>query len=471
MGTMALGVYHRLPSPVRSLAATLRGRTLRQWRYGAETDRLVHEAFEREQWSPAQWTRWREARLQHLLHRAVTRVPYYRDLWASRRRRGDTRSWERLEHWPILDKDAVRSAPRLFVADDCKTSQMFHEHTSGTTGKALDLWWSKRTVREWYALFEARCRLWHGVSRDDRWAILGGQLVVPSWQKRPPFWVWNAALHQLYMSAYHLAPDSVESYVDALKRHRITYLWGYPSALYELAVGALGAGHRVDVDLRVVVTNAEPLLPYQRETIRRAFRCEVRETYGMAEIVAAASECPHGRLHEWPDVGMIETLEGGEAVSAGSVGDLVATGLLNDDMPLIRYAVGDRLAMARPSMIACECGKRLPVLASVDGRSDDTLVTRDGRRIGRLDPVFKAGLPIYEAQILQESLDRIRIRYVPAPGFTSRDERALEAAVRARMGEVEIVLEPLVQIPRTANGKFRAVVCQIPREQRLDRPA
>jgi len=36
-----------------------------------------------------------------------------------------------------------------------------------------------------------------------------------------PFWVWNAALNQLYMSSYYLAPDLIPYYFDALKRYRI----------------------------------------------------------------------------------------------------------------------------------------------------------------------------------------------------------------------------------------------------------
>ena len=90
-------------------------------------------------------------------------------------------------------------------------------------------------MRAWYALFEARWRGWYGVSRRDRWAILGGQLVAPVSATRPPFWVWNAALSQLYMSSYHLAPELIPAYLDELARRRITYLWGYSSALHALA--------------------------------------------------------------------------------------------------------------------------------------------------------------------------------------------------------------------------------------------
>ena len=202
-----LRLYHRLPYPLRVLAASGRGYYLRWWRYGPETERLVAEALERETWSPARWQAWQQERLALVLHRAAKKVPYYREQWSARRRRGDRAAWEYLENWPILEKEHIRQNPRAFVADDCQIQKMYHEHTSGSTGKPLDLWWSRATVKAWYALFEARWRRWYGVSRQDRWAILGGQLVAPVQTRRPPFWVWNAALQQLYLTSYHLAPD------------------------------------------------------------------------------------------------------------------------------------------------------------------------------------------------------------------------------------------------------------------------
>jgi phenylacetate-CoA ligase len=94
--------------------------------------------------------------------------------------------------------------------------------------------------------------------------------------------------------------------------------------------------------MTVAITNAEPVFEYQRKMISKAFRCPVRETYGMAEIVASASECHKNQLHLWPEVGWIEVFENGQAVKNGTSGDLVCTGLFNADMPLIRYRVGDR---------------------------------------------------------------------------------------------------------------------------------
>ena len=271
-------------------------------------------------------------------------------------------------------------------------------------------------------------------------------------------------MHQLYMSSYHLSPALIPHYLDALQRYKITYLWGYTSALYALAQEAIRLG-RSDVTMTVAITNAEPVFDYQRDAISRAFHCPVRETYGMAEVVMAAEECEAGRLHSWPEVGWQEVVgPADEPVPPGESGDLLSTGLLNADMPLVRYRIGDRGALA-PSNAVCECGRALPLISRIEGRVDDVLYTADGRQIGRLDPVFKAELPIHEAQIVQEALDRVVVRYVPAPGFGPDDEQSIADRLRERMGPVNVTFEVLDEVPRTKNGKFRAVLCNIPADE------
>ncbi|HEX3158409.1 MAG TPA: AMP-binding protein [Gemmatimonadaceae bacterium] len=463
MSAWALRLYHQLPPGARSLAATVRGRQLQRWRYGSETPRLVDEALARDRWSGEQWDGWQGERLARLLQRAATRVPFYREQWQARRRRGDRASVELLANWPLLDKQTVRANARALVADDRDRRRLLHEHTSGTTGTPLDLWLSRDAVRAWYALFEARWRRWNGVSRSDRWANAGGQLVVPVQQRTPPFWVWNGAQRQLYLSSYHLAPDLLPAYLEALRRYRVRYLWGYASSLAALAQAARDAGW-TPPPLAVALSNAEPLSPGQRALIGDAFGCPVRETYGMSEAVVAASECEAGRLHLWPDAGVLEVVDDDGRASAAS-GELVCTGLLNPDMPLIRYRVGDRGQLA-DARVRCACGRGLPVLAQVEGRSDDVLFTRDGRRVGRLDPVFKGSLPVREAQIVQERLDAVRLRLVPAPGYTDATAAEIVARLRERLGDVAVTVETVPEIPRGRNGKLRAVVCALPPGER-----
>jgi len=456
-------LYHRLPPGLRSIAASIRGYQLRNLRFGPETERLAQEAIDRETFTWEQWKSWREEKLRHILRRAATRVPFYREQWSQRRGRQDLAAYKELGNWPVLRKEPLRASPIDFLAEDCDPRKMCCEHTSGSTGTPLTLWQSRETIRFWHALFEARWRYWYQVSRRDRWAILGGQLVVPVGRNHPPFWVWNAGLNQLYLSANHLSSKNARHYVRALVCHKVKYLWGYASALQTLASFALSQGITLPA-MSAIISNAEPLYAHQRDIISKAFGGRAYDTYGMSEMVCAASECERGTMHLWPEVGIWEVLQddADDPVKPGKVGRLVCTGLINADMPLVRYETGDRVIIAKPE-IRCPCGRTLPILLSVEGRTDDVIVTPDGHHIGRMDPVFKAGFPIREAQIIQDQPDHLRVLIVPANHWNGELESSVANAIAERVGTMRISVERVASIKRGMNGKFKLVVSELPR--------
>lgn len=448
-----------MPFWMRSAVAGWHGRRLNQWRYGPETESIVQAALERDHWSREQLEQWQQDRLSHILNRAATRVPFYREMWEKRRRNGDRRSFERLENWPILEKETVRKHGPELVADDCDRRRMLVERTSGSTGAPLAFWRSRRTVRQRYGLYLARHRNWYGVSLEDSWGMAGGRQIVSRDRGRPPYWVWNAAMRQLYISSYHLAPEQARESLLAMRKYGCRYLWGYSSSINALALAALKFPEAAPTDLVVAMSNAEPLLPGQRENVKAAFSCPARESYGQVELVAGAGECEHGGLHVFPELGLIETVDDDDLPSANAPGHLIATSLLDEDMPLIRYRNGDRGAVPDTS-VACGCGRGLPLLNGLEGRQDDLLYSLDGRPVGRMDPVFKAELAIREAQIVQFPARDIVVRVVPAPTYSSADEELLTREIQARLGSVPVRFEQVDCIPRTANGKFRAVVAE-----------
>jgi hypothetical protein len=101
----------------------------------------------------------------------------------------------------------------------------------------------------------------------------------------------------------------------------------------------------------------------------------------------------------------------------------------------------------------------------MDGRTNDLLLTRDGRRVAWLNPVWY-GVPVRQGQIVQETLDRIRVRYVPAAGFSAESRHLIVQRLHERLGPVQVVLEEVPDIPRGANGKVRPVVCALPGAER-----
>lgn len=455
-----LPIYHKLPPAVKNAVASWYGGRRNSWRYDETTDRRVAKAMERESWNREQWDDYQQKRLAHILNRARHHVPYYKKYWDARTGESEADAWKNLDNWPVLTKDEVRDHNREFLANDCDPKSMYSEHTSGSTGKPLSVWWSKNTTLEYYALFERRIRHWHGLHRKDDYLLLGGQLIVPGNQQKPPFWVKNQAMHQLYMSAYHLSPTNIGHYAGAIRGFGPQYVYGYASTMYNLARLIEENGLEVP-SLKAAISNAEFFFDYQQETISRVFRCKPVNTYGMSELVAAGNTHDGQNIILWPEVGLMEVFDYDRDQPVTGEGRFICTSLINDDMPLIRYEVGDGGSVEDCTV---EDRIRYKKITSIGGRIDDFIITTDGRKIGRMDPIFKAGLAISEAQIIQEDYEDFRILVVPADGFSARDEKIIKDNFMQRVGEGKVRIEKVKEIPRSAMGKYRSVISKIKKD-------
>ena len=239
---------------------------------------------------------------------------------------------------------------------------------------------------KWWALYEM-CRHTAGVGRESPHARLIGRPIVRGSTTRPPFWRYNRRWQQLNCSSYHVSRATAPHYVAAMRHYGSQWIEGYGSAIAALAESAMEAGI-APLPLRAAIVSGDTLLPGMRTSIETFFQCKCYDQYGQSEGVCMAMECPHGRMHLVPAAGIVEILEeDGSPCAPGEVGEVVATGLLNDAMPLIRYRLGDYAAWAEDQ--ECPCGNVHPILAHLEGRLDDYLITTDGRKIGRLSTAVK----------------------------------------------------------------------------------
>jgi phenylacetate-CoA ligase len=273
---------------------------------------------------------------------------------------------------------------------------------------------------------------------------------------------YNAVERQVYLSPYHLSSATVGQYLAALERHRTVWATGYAVSFYLLASLAEAAGLAAPT-LEAIVTTSEKLTPKMRVTMERVFSCRVFEEYSTVENVIFASECEHGSLHVSPDACYVEILRpDGRPTDPGEVGEVVATGLIRSLQPLVRYRLGD---LAAWSAVPCACGRHMPVLEEVIGRLEDVVVGPDGRRLVRFHGVFVDLPSVREGQVIQHAVDRLTIRVVPEPNFTSADEDAIRRRVKQRLGSsVEVAVELVPHIERDQRGKFRAVVSLLPKD-------
>ena len=429
-------------------------------RFGPGYQRHIKAYTAREAFNSKEWQNWQQKQLQALLKIAVEQVPHYRQVWGKQEKRAALDG--RLKDLPLLEKDPIRADPEAFLQQGMRPWPRLVFHTSGTTGTPIATIWTLDEHRNSLALREVRSARWAGVSFRMPRATFSGRLVEPDPESKGPYYRFNLAELQVYLSPFHLRPDTARFYVDALHKHRVKWLTGYAVSYYLLAKFILEQGLKAPPSLKAVITTSEKVTPEMREVMERAYGCRVYEEYSAVENSLFASECQHGRLHVSPDAGIVEILrDGGIPCEPGEVGEVVATGLIRKYQPLVRYRLGD-LAAWDPE--PCPCNRPLPVLMEIVGRIEDVIVGSDGRQMVRFHGIFVNQPHVSEGQVIQETLNRIRVKVVPTDGFGSIDSQDIVQRMRQRLGpQVEVIVETVSQIPRTSSGKFHAVVSLLPK--------
>lgn len=450
--------YARLPVWAQHLAVSAYGLYWRQLRFGPGYAASLQAYREREFFSPKEWQAWQAEKLSALLPACARYVPYYQQTWNAAQKQAALRG--DLQGLPLLGKAALRENARAFLRSDLplpRGSQEFF--TSGSTGTPISSFYSPAEVRRALALRESRSVNWAGVSFELPRATFSGRLVEPDPHSRGPFYRFNLAEKQVYFSAFHLRPDTAPTYLQALLKHNIAWGTGYAVSFFLLAKFFIQAGLQPPPQLRAIITTSEKLTPEMRTVMQQAYGCRIYEEYSSVENAIFASECEYGRLHVSPDVSVVEILRpDGSPSTPGEPGEVVVSTLSREAHPLIRFRLGDLAAWEDPA-VACPCGRSMPVLREIVGRLEDVVLGPDGRQMVRFHGIFAHQPHIVEGQIVQEALNRIRVRVVPADGFGQADEQDIIQRVQQRLGpEVAVCVETVPAIPRTQAGKFRAVI-------------
>jgi phenylacetate-CoA ligase len=448
-------VYARSPLWLQNAGISLYGLKYRRERLGGSFDRYVDEYTGAESTLAAQFEERVSRELQATLQRAAATVPYYREKWAS----------AGVHNIPITPKADLRDAPERFVSEEAgPLRRLSCYYTSGSTGTPIRVYCSADDHRRFIAAREARSFSWAGASIRMPRSMMGGRMILPRHDAPPPFYRRNWAEEQVYFSAYHISREHAASYVEGFNRYRPQLLTGYANAHYQLARFMLDRGLKLQYKPRALVLSSEKLTPEMKDTIEAAFGARAYEEYGAVENCVLATECERGRLHVSPDFGIVEIVDDeGSPVPPGEIGRVICTGLANRTQPLIRYEIGDLASWATEP---CPCGRNhLPVLEQLVGRLEDVIVGENGQAMVRFHGIF-INLPnVIEGQVIQEALDRIRVRVVTRPTFSEDDLRTIRSRIaEERLGRMTVEIERVREIERTERGKFRAVINKLPRE-------
>jgi phenylacetate-CoA ligase len=448
-------LYWHLPIRLQEAALSLYARHLEKIYYGQIYQEWKQWLMEWRSWSPDYIKEWKKQRLQHVIETAAKHVPFYQDHWRGL-------SWQSVQAetdlhlLPLLEKQSIRQNEHAFIVDGKNLKSLWIEKTSGTTGTSLKIYWPMSMVPQWWAIVEVMVRHVAAVSQEMPRAMLGGRPVVHGDTNKPPYWRFNRRWQQLYLSSYHVSKETSSGYIAALRKYGSLWMTGYGSAIAALAESALDDGME-PYPLKAVIVSGDTLLVGMRRSVEKYFQCKCFDHYGQCEGVAMAMECDQGRMHIIPMVGIIEILgNDGLPCKTGEVGEIVATSLLNDAMPLIRYRIGDYAAWDEEQN--CPCGDKNPAITNLVGRVDDYLITSDGRKIGRLSTAMKRSPTIHSAQIVQDKPGHAFLLVRPGEGYRSTHAVAIRDDILERIGRYELEIVEVSEIPKTLQGKTVLVI-------------
>lgn len=421
----------------------------------------VARALARSQWLSAdELAAYQQLRLAAFIRDVYARVPYVRHLFdAHGLGPGDVRHVDDLPRLPLMDKATIRANTAELKARDARDLARFN--TGGSSGEPLVFYIGKERVSHDVAA-KWRATRWWDVDIGDREIVVWGSPIELGAQDRLRA-LRDRLLRTRLLPAFELSAANMDRFVSTIRDFRPRMLFGYPSSLALIAEHAAAAGTAMDdLGIRVAFVTSERLYEHQRASIERVFGCPVANGYGGRDAGFIAHACPQGRLHITAEDVVVEVVDdAGHPLPPGEPGEIVVTHLATADFPFIRYRTGDVGALDPQP---CPCGRGLPVLGRLDGRTTDFIVAADGTVMHGLALIYvlRDIEAIDEFKIVQESLYSTHVLLTASAPLDPQIRAGIVASFRQRLGDqVDVRVEQVQEIPRERSGKYRYVVSRV----------
>lgn len=418
----------------------------------------VRRRLEQSQWWPRERIIADQAeRLRGFLVDVGRHVPYWRQHFE---RSGfdpaRLQSVADLRRLPLLTKSDIRAHVESLKADDA--GPLARYNTGGSSGEPLIFYIGKgRSSHDVGAKW--RATRWWGVDIGDPELVIWGSPIELGSQDRMRR-IRDGVMRSFLLPAFEMSEAKLDAFVARIRAIRPRMLFGYPSALTLIARHAERRGQRLDdVGLKVAFVTSERLYDDQRATIERVFGCPAANGYGGRDAGFIAHQCPSGGMHLMAEDIVVELIDAeGHGVPDGEPGEIVVTHLATRDFPFIRYRTGDVAVM---DTAACACGRGLPMLKEIQGRTTDFVVAADGTVMHGLSLIYilrdLAGVRSFK--VVQESTMLTRVLMVTDAGFAPEAVQQIESGFKRRLGaQVTVEVQLVDRIPAEKSGKFRYVV-------------
>jgi len=413
-----------------------------------------------ERWPMARLEAWRVERLKSFLTQVGKTVPYYRHLFSEIGFEPTRVSClADLQRLPLSDKATIRAAGDTLKAEGMQNLTRYN--TGGSSGEPLIFYIGKdRKSHDVGAKW--RVTRWWGVDIGDPEIVVWGSPIELGTQDYLRI-LRDRVLRTELLPAFEMSEVNLDRFVEKICRRRPAMLFGYPSSLSLIAAHARARGISMDkLGIRVVFVTSERLYDEQRRIISEVFGCPVANGYGARDAGFIAHECPNGGMHLQAEDIIVEIVDSeGCVLPAGQPGEIAVTHTATQDFPFVRYRTGDIAILSEES---CSCGRTLPLLQEIQGRSTDFVVAADGTVMHGLALIYTVrDLPGVERfKIIQHNLFHTEVLLVTRFPFSIDSEARIVRDYKARLGEnVRIDITHVPAIAPERSGKYRYVISKV----------
>ena len=312
-------------------------------------------------------------RLQSILYRVGTHVPFYRHKFKEMNVDYDSiSSLDDLRKLPFTTKQDLRdNYPYGLFAVPLRDVVRIHS-SSGTTGAATVVGYTKNDINTWSNM-TARVLTAAGVGPDDVIQIAFGYGLFTGGFGH------HYGAEKLGASVIPISAGNTKRQIQIMQDFKTTALICTPSYALKIADVMMDMGVNPNgLSLRYGLFGAEPWSENMRQEIADRLGILVTDNYGLSEVIGpgVAGECQEcNGLHVNEDHFLLEILDPNtlEPVEPGEIGELVITTLTKEAFPVIRYRTRD---LSRLLPEPCPCGRTFNRIERIMGRSDDMLIIK-----------------------------------------------------------------------------------------------
>lgn len=370
-------------------------------------------------------------RLRTFLIKAKTHVPYYRNLVSSENTELS------LTHFPVITKSDVQGNENLFVSNCYIKNFLSKKETGGSTGESLRLYYSLSALIK------------KNVYSDYAFSLIGEDLCIAMIRGVMPK---NGALYEQVKSNYHimssylLTSETIDEYLNYLRKHRVSCLHVYPSTISIMARLIKHKYGTADLpDLKGILSSSEILSFSEKRLLRDVFgNITIVDFYSQNELACCAISVNEGNYSFFNSFGHVEFIDTGESINGNRVCEIVATGLLNEAMPLIRYNTNDYAEVDKDGNIV-----------SIIGRTSDFVYNKKGERSPCIINTRSISMKyVTNFQYYQPCVGALVFRVTASDEFGDKDmQYLLEDMNMSFNGLMDCSVEVVTNIGKTKRGK------------------